>query len=195
MDIIDNLGRPIEAYNDFPNNLNVHNIEFGAGKNNFGKIEYPNCYLTDLEYPKNKQYYFERIGEDLDCHFLDSICDFYKTSIDRQFQNIILCNPYGFGYSGFGNAKKFFDRAGDLLLDNGRLQIIGSWKNPWCKKESFDNYLLTDLVVYKSKYQFELESFEELDENHDIIKKYNFYAMGLETTTIPNQKLTIKKTS
>lgn len=195
MPILDRFGNEIEHYIDFPKDLNITNIEFGAGKNNFGKIEYPKCYITDKYYPKEDVLHFtnHKDYEIQNCHYIDDICDFYEYKFERKFENLILCNPFFYGYNGLEGAKKFFDRVGELLSDNGRIHIIGKWSNPWCKKESLDKFLKNEIDIYKSKYNFELESFEVLDENHEINVKYIFHQVGLEDTTKPNEKMVIKK--
>ena len=195
MPILDKFGNEIEHHIDFPKDLNVTNIEFGAGKNNFGKREYPKCYLTDLEYPKELVLHFKNHAdyENKNCHYLDDICDFYEHNFERKFENLILCNPFYYGYKGLGGAKIFFNRVGDILCENGRIHIIGKWDNPWCKKESLDKFLKNEIDVYKSKYDFELESFELLDANHEINIKYNFHQTGLKKRTLPTEKIVIKK--
>lgn len=195
MPILDKYGNPITYHNNFPNDLAVTNIEFGAGRNDFGKREYPNCYVTDLSYPAKLKSYFQEYHEDItDYHYLDNICDFYNSKFERQFENIILCNPYGYGFKGLAGAKKFFDRAGEILVKNGQIHIIGNSTNPWCKKESFDNFIKNDTIaVFKSKYDFEIDIFEVLDTDHQINTNYKFYTTGLELETMPNERLTIKK--
>ncbi len=194
MPILDKFGNEIEHHTDFPNDLKITNIEFGAGKNNFGKIEYPKCYVTDLTYPESILHFKNYVDyKNEDCHYLDDICDFYEHKFERKFKNVILCNPYGYGFDKLGSAKKFFNRAGDILIHNGKIQIIGRDNNKFCKKESLDNFLKNEIEIYKSKYDFELESFEVLDVNHLINKQYTFYQRKLMEKTIPNEKLVIKK--
>ncbi|MDQ6470132.1 hypothetical protein RB619_05715 [Flavobacterium sp. LHD-80] len=195
MPILDKNGNPIAYHEIFPGDVEVNNIEFGAGRNNYGKIEYPNCYVTDLSYPAELKSYFQEYEDDnTDYHYLDNICDFYNTNFGRQFENIILCNPYGYGFYGLAAAKKFFDRAGEILIENGLIHILGKNNNKWSKKESFDKFIKNDVItVYQSKYDFKLESFETLDSEHDINVKYKFYTTGLLTETIPNERLIIKK--
>lgn len=195
MSILDKNGNPIAYHEIFPGDVEVNNIEFGAGRNDFGKREYPNCYVTDLSYPNELKSYFKEYQEDIkDYHYLDNICDFYNTNFGRQFENIILCNPYGYGFKGLASAKKFFDRAGEILVKNGQINIIGKSNNPWCKKESFDKFIKNDTIeIFKSKYDFEIDSFEILDGDHQINTNYKFYTTGLKLETIPNERLTIKK--
>ncbi len=194
MPILDKFGNEIAHHIDFPNDLEVNNIEFGAGRNNFGKREHPNCYLTDLSYPELLLHFKEHNDyETQDCHYLDNVCHFYDYNFTRKFENIILCNPFGYGFSKLGNAQKFFNRAGDILSENGKIHIIGKSNNPWCKKESFDKFLKNEIETYKSKYNFEIESYDPLDSNHEINTSYIFYCTGLRDKTIPNERLIIKK--
>lgn len=194
MPILDKFGNEIAHHINFPNDLEVNNIEFGAGRNNFGKREYPKCYLTDLSYPelilhfKNHNDYVNE-----DCHYLDNVCDFYKHNFERKFDNLIFCNPYEYGFFGLHGAKTFFDRAGDILSENGRIHIIGKSSNKWCKKEAFDKFLKNEILTYKSKYDYELEDFEILNINHSINTNYIFFESGLKKVTMPNEKIIIKK--
>ncbi|QLC66712.1 hypothetical protein LPB248_10555 [Flavobacterium sp. LPB0248] len=197
MPINDKFGIPIIHHPNFPNDIvgdiGVGNIEFGAGRNYFGKREFPNCYLTDLKNPELDHFSIHEDYEIRDCHFLDANCDFYKYDFDRTFQNIILCNPYFYGFQGLGNAKKFFDRAGDLLENDGKIHIIGSSSNKWCCKDSLEEYLENEIEEYKSNHTFILEAHEELTRQHTINVTYNFYKTELKDITVPNERLVLKK--
>ncbi len=192
MPINDIHGIPLIHHPNFPNDI-VNNIEFGAGRNYFGKKEFPHCYLTDLKMPDLNHFSTYENYEIEDCHFLDASCDFYKFNFGRTFENIILCNPYFYGFLGLGNAKKFFDRAGDLLSQQGRIHIIGSSSNKWCSKDSFDEYFENEIDEYKSNHTFVLDVHEELTRQHQINLTYNFYKTELRDPTIPNQRLVIQK--
>jgi hypothetical protein len=193
MPVLDKFGNPIQFHANFPYDNDILNIEFGAGRNNFGKREFPSCYLTDLSYPNLLSYFSDYTDENEDYHYLDNICDFYDIRLGRQFDNIILCNPYMYGYKNLGEAKRFFNRAGKILNTDGKLHIIGSSSNPWCKKDSYDKYVKNEIEAYFSEYNFELESFEVLNQEHEINRAYNFFTSGLNQQTVPNEKLIIKK--
>lgn len=192
MPINDINGIPIVHHLNFPND-DVRNIEFGAGKNYFGKKEFPNCYLTDLDNPNLPHFTHYPNYEIEDCHYLDANCDFFKYSFNRKFDNIILCNPFLYGFLGLGDAKRFFDRAGDLLNDDGKIHIIGSSFNKWCSKDSYDDYMSNEIDEYKSNYSFVLEDHVHLTRQHDINTSFSFYQAGLKDRTYPNQILVIKK--
>lgn len=194
MPINDINGNPLTQHLNFPNdNETVTNIEFGAGRNYYGKKEFPNCYLTDLTNP-NLLHFSQYVDYEFEnCHFLDANCDFYEYNFARTFENIILCNPYNYGFSGFGSAKKFFDRAGTLLNEEGEIHIIGHSLNKWSCKDSFEEYLENDIEDYKSKYNFKLHSYESLNREHSINATYRFYRTELKDLTVPNERLVIKK--
>jgi hypothetical protein len=196
MAIIDINGNPIK-HNEYNEHDKIVNIEFGSGKNYFGKREYPECYLTDINVP-SVMHFMDVFPDYLnaDCHFIDFTCNFYSHNFNgRLFEKIILCNPYDFGYNGLLEGKFFFDRAGDLLEHNGQLIIICSKSNPFASKKKLDLYLRSDGSSFQSKYKFEVEAFEEMDINHRIVKEYQFKQCCLEKITIPNQKIIIKKNS
>lgn len=184
-----------------PNNYNnldeIVNIEFGSGKGYFGKSEYPECYLTDQKIPQ-VQHFMECLPDyhNSDCHYIDFACDFYHHNFNgRLFQRIVLCNPHKFGYKGLLEARIFFNRAGDLLDKDGRIIIICSRSNAFGKKKNLDLYLGHNIRTNQSKYQFEMEDFEEMDTTHRIRTEYRFKQSCLIKDTIPNQKITIKKIS
>lgn len=193
MPINDINGTPIIHHLNFPNDV-VTNIEFGAGKNYFGKKEFPDCYLTDLTIPDGLPHFTHYVDYEVEnCHFLDANCDFYEYNFERTFKNIILCNPFNYGYNGLGSAKKFFDRAGELLSENGKIHIIGSSLNKWCCKDSFDEYLKNDIEVYKPNHTFIIEEHEKLTRQHQINLTYSFFRTELKDRTVPDERLVIKK--
>jgi hypothetical protein len=196
MAIVDINGDYIKQnkYNEYDK---VVNIEFGSGKNYFGKCEYPECYLTDKNIPQTP-HFIECLPDyhEADCHYIDFACDFYHHNFNgRLFKKIVLCNPYEFGYKGLLEAKIFFNRAGDLLENSGRIIIICSRTNPYVKKAKLDEYLTCSSPLVKSNYQFVLEEFEEMDAMHRIRKEYKFKQSCLKSDATPHQKITIKKIS
>lgn len=193
MPILDIFNEEILHHNDFPSNLEITNIEFGAGRNFYGKKEYPKCYLTDLSYPELLHFTQTANYDEVNNHFLDDLCNFYDYNFERTFNNIILCNPFNFGFNGLGNAKKFFDRAAELLSENGEIHIVGSSINKWCCKDSFDEFIYNDIEEYKSTHEFVLSTHEELSRENRINTTYKFYQTELKKITIPDQKLVIKK--
>lgn len=192
MPISDINGRPLQHYTNFPND-EVLNIEFGAGKGHFGKKEFPNCYLTDLSIPEIPHFTLHPDDyENIDCHYLDYECNYFETNLNgKTFDNLIICNPFEYGFLGIGTAKDFLDRAGELLNDNGCVYIIGHSKNPWSKYRNIERYLDKLKASGELTYNMELTK-ETIDDQHDY-SKYNFTHCDLKTTTEPNEKIIIKK--
>lgn len=175
----------------------IINIEFGAGKGYFGKKEFPSCYTTDKKTPSVDHFILHPLNYDtIDCHYIDFDCDFFEHNFNnRKFNNIILCNPYGFGYYGYLGAQKFFNRAGEILNDNGKIIVLCTHSNKFAKKDALEDYLSLEDSDFKSNYEFMLEEFVNLDANHPINQGYKFHQSCLNKKTIPNQKLVITKVS
>jgi hypothetical protein len=192
MPIADIYGNPLVHHVNFPID-EVRNIEFGAGKNYFGKREFPNCYITNLTTPNLLHFTHYPNYETVDCHYLDATCDYYEYNFNREFENIILCNPYHFGFSGLGDGKRFFDRAGDLLCNEGKIHIIGSSLNKWCARDSYDDYMSNEIEEFKSIYEFELLHCVPIPRQHLFNTTYKFYKSELLDRTYPDQMLVIKK--
>lgn len=192
MPIFDINGNPLAHHTNFPND-DVDNIEFGAGKNYFGKKEYPSCYLTDIEYPNIEHFMTDANYELGNYHYIDGLCDYYDYNFNRKFNTIILCNPYKFGYIGLAEGKRFFDRADQLLNPNGEIHIIGKSINKWCSSESLEFYLDNQIPEFKASADFRIESYLELNEQDEINTTYDFYQVGLQRTTLPNERIVIKR--
>lgn len=192
MPIYDKNGVPLVHHVNFPED-EVQNIEFGAGRNNFGKREFPNCYLTDLIYPKLQHFTTDENYEQGNYHFIDGLCNFYEYNFNKRFDRIILCNPFNYGYKELGGGKLFFDRIDDLLTEDGEVHIIGKACNPWCSKESLDEYFENQLEPFKPKSNFEIKEYEILPLEHNINLNYIFYKTELNDRTIPDERLVIKR--
>jgi len=155
MPIKDVNGFPLVHYNNFPND-EVRNIEIGAGKNYFGKREFPSCYITDLKIPNLQHFTIYDDYENQECHYIDDEFNYFETDVNgRTFDNLIFCNPFKFGFIGIAHAKDFLNKAGELLNENGFIHIIGHKTNPWTKSKNIVKYfnklkdsdeLLYDLV-------------------------------------------------
>lgn len=192
MPITDINGNPLVHHVNFPID-EVRNIEFGAGKNYFGKREFPSCYITNLTTPNLHHFTHYPNYELEDCHYLDATCDYYNYNFNREFENIILCNPYHFGFSGLGAGKRFFDRAGELLCREGKIHIVGHSSNPWCGIDYYDEYMSNEIEEFKSIYEFELLGCVPLPRTHPINTTYKFFKSELLDRTYPDQMLVIKK--
>lgn len=126
----------------FPVTEDVLNIEFGAGKGCFGKTEFPECFLTDIhdyEVSHASDCQTPVIGE---CHFLDGIEDFFTfDSRGKRFENLIFCNPYGFGFQGKTSSEIFLNNAERLLLNGGQIFVLGQFANHWVNNRKIQKWL------------------------------------------------------
>jgi len=195
MPINDVNGHPLVYYNNFPND-DVRNIEIGAGKNYFGKREFPRCYITDLKTPSLEHFTNYDDYENQDCHYIDTEFDYFESNINgRTFDNIICCNPSEYGFLGLGYAKDFLNKAGELLNDDGSIFILGHKKNPWANARKIEKYLKQLKESEQLLYNLEIVDFEIIDEQHRYIQEYKFTRCDIETSTQPNEKIVIKKTA
>lgn len=193
MPINDVNGMPIVYYNNFPND-DVRNIEIGAGRNYFGKREFPSCYVTDLKIPQLQHFTNFQDYENQDCHFLDAEFSYFETDINgRTFDNLIFCNPNEFGFLGIGCAKDFLNKAGEMLSENGLIHILGHKRNPWSKSDNIIRYLKKLTDEEQLSCNLEIVSVEDIGSDHRYLQEYRFTRCDIETTTEPNEKIIIKK--
>lgn len=156
-------------YDDFPETIDVQNIEFGAGKGFFGKIEFPNCFLTDQSDYQIK--HFTEVDEVKfgSCHFLDGLADYFNYDFKgKKFRKLIFCNPFGMGLSKKFEGIKFLDRANDLLEVNGEIFLLGQHANQFVKKKNVEkriNEYNLEFSDKKWKIDSELNSAELMDLN------------------------------
>jgi len=131
----------------FPEPVNVINIEFGAGLGRFGKIEFPNCFLTD-SHDYNVLHVTE-VSPGECCHHLDGILNYYNFNFEkRKFNRLVFCNPYEFGFRGKNETLKFLQRAEEILNVEGEIFILGNHNNPWTKRTS----LLKNIEIYNERF-------------------------------------------
>lgn len=190
MPILDRQGNHLVSYDDFPLNDEVHNIEFGAGVNYFGKKEFPNCFLTDIQPPSCDHFLVHPDDyEKKECHFLDSMCNYLNADFGHKtFYNLIFCNPFNIGFIGQGHADEFINRATALLNEDGKIYILGNTRNPWTKSRSIRKYLSEKVDL--GEVEIEVTT---LDENHSYIAEYTYKQCDMVTTTTPNELIIIKK--
>lgn len=126
----------------FPLPEAVKSIEFGAGKGYFGKVEFPNCFLTDLN-DWGVLHASEVKGTEFEeFHHLDGIIDYFKFNFEgRKFDRLIFCNPFLFGFKGKYETIRFLNRAKELLFDNGEIYVLGQKKNGWVNKHKTEKWV------------------------------------------------------
>lgn len=194
MPIVDINNIEIVPHQNFPNDMDVENIEIGASKNYFGKKYYPFCYLTD-KFPVEGLFHFTETAEydETNCHFLDYVGDFFELQIDRTFNNIIICNPYGFGFQGKEYSKLFLNKAGNLLNDGGSMIVIGNSKNGWSKYESANKWLTKLTLEGELNYSMQISQLQILQDTHEFRVNHTFNKIAISEPTKPNEMFTIQK--
>lgn len=192
MAVLDINNTEIVAYSDFPNNDEIRNLEIGASRNCFGKKYYPSCYLTDLAEPSYPHFQTLPNYDENNSHFLDYIGDFYDLNLERDFDLAIFCNPYGFGFRGREESKRFLNKSGQVLRNGGEILILGNKANQWSKYENARKWLsrLNDDNILD--YQLELSPLTVLDENHTYAN-HIFRKMTVDDTTIVHEMYKIVK--
>lgn len=155
-----------DYYYDFHNTVGVDNIEFGAGKSYFGKVEFSKCFLTDkIDFGAVHFLNNNIIVDDTNIHYLDGIADFYNYDFeDKKFENLIFCNPYYYGCNSLSATERFLNRCYDLLQTEGKIHIFGGYHNSYVNKiQKWFDKLDAEM---KSKWQI-----EELDDK--VLSKFN----------------------
>jgi hypothetical protein len=194
MQILDINQSEIVPHQNFPNDVGVENIEIGASKNCFGKKYYPFCYLTDLSTIEGLPHFTEIVDYNFDnCHFLDYIGNFFELEIDRVFNNVIFCNPYGLGFRGQENSKLFLNKAGELLSTGGTMIVIGNSSNAWSNYDNANKWLSRLTEDGELDFTMQISNLETLDETHEYRVNHTFNRLTIGQPALPNQMFTISK--
>lgn len=193
MPIFDINDSEIIYHPDFPDNERIRNLEVGASINCFGKKFYPACYLTDKDQPEYPHFYGTPDYDETNSHFLDFVGDFYSLELKRDFDLAIFCNPYGFGFRGKENSKKFLNKSGQVLRNGGEMLIIGNSANAWSKYRNAEKWLTMLQNEGMLNYNLQLQPLTRLDENHDYRNNHTFRKVVVTETTIVNEMYKIVK--
>lgn len=94
-------------------------IEVGAGRGDFGPRFYAPCVTTDI-----------RWSPDLSVVCKGESLAFKSTS----FSCVVICNPYGFGFTR-EDGKKLMAELIRVLRPDGTIIVIGHWQNPFCQHD------------------------------------------------------------
>lgn len=194
MPILDIYNSEITHHPNFPNDLDVVNIEVGASKNCFEKKYFPFCYLTDLLSIDDLPHFATIQDYDYDnCHFLDYVGNFFELNIERVFNTAIFCNPYGFGFQGKEHSKIFLNKAGEILSEEGELLIIGNATNGWSKYESAQKWLTKLTEENELNYSMQISDLTTLTDEHEYRSNHTFNRKTISVPAMPNQMFRIKK--
>lgn len=199
MAILDCNNLAIEGYDDFPNDPNVSNLEIGAGKGFFGKKFYPNCYLIDDNKEIGLNYshflslpdYSNNLNK---CHFLDYFCDFNQTGFKgKKFNNIVICNPYGYGFKSVNYAIEFLSNVDQILINKGKLTVLSNSRNVWGAYRRVSKYL--EQTISEISSNFVLSEKNSIDEEHKYRVDMDYFSSGLEIPTYPNEFYSLTKSN
>jgi len=168
--------------NKYPDEPDVLNIELGAGCNNFGKIFYPECYLTD------KERFQCPIG------YIDYYCDAYALPwTDNRFHKIILCNPHGYGFDPIDEqADKLMQELCRVIVSNGEIIVIGHSRNLYCNPDT----IRLCAAEYELKFpNFKITAHTPIEGVNEVAQKFKdhkFYQTNSPFPTRPNHLTIIK---
>lgn len=165
----------MKEYNDANDDISIRNLELAAGNGNFGKIYYPPCYATDIDGTKEN---------------IDFQCDALNTPFaDNRFDNIIICNPFGFGFNDQikEESQDFIREMLRIITHGGKIIVIGNDSNKFCKTkkvieqiQKFNSTSLTEKLAV---------SIEDITETS--YSDYSFYQTDGSRKAYPNKKFTI----
>lgn len=170
---------------------NITNIEIGGGLSRFSKVLYPQSYLTDITFPTGKPHFSEVNDLNTVCHFIDFECDILKFDFGgKLFDNIIMCNPYGYGFKHNLEGVLLLNKLGGILKSQGCITIVSNKRNPYTTK--IEDLLRNDLHD-KINFKFKIEK-SDIDSQQEF-NNMTFTSCDLKTATVPNERIVLKKTA
>ncbi len=165
----------------FTDNLQVVNIELGAGCGNFGQIYYPECFITDME-TKSK------LDEICTNHFVTISCDARNIPCEsNRFKNIIMCNPYGYGFKDRRDYT-FLNELYRVSLNEANIIILTSGVNRFATPDKV-KIRIKDYNLEHSTTRFMFD-YQEIDSEKDY-EGYNFFTTN-RRKTFPKFKIALK---
>ena len=170
--------------NAFMDDKSVLHLELGAGCGNFGKIYYPKCYLTDYD--------DDLVAICEKCH-IDYFCDAHNLPWNNnRFDKIIMCNPFGYGFSPSDEKNKLLAELLRVLKSkDSEIVVIGHWTNKHCSYKNIQ-IAVTDFM----KENRQLFSLEVVCDYPDFSVKYRDYIFrsirGAETKPSHEIKIYVK---
>jgi hypothetical protein len=190
MPILDLHNSELVSHPGFPNDTTVLHIEFGAGKNYFGKKFFPLCYLTEREESVFRIPHFTNFQdyEVRDCHYNDAQLDHIENPnifpSDR-FDKVIFCNPYGYGFRNVETTTFILNSLGRILRTGGSLLVLSHHTNGWGKYRNASRFF--NASVPSLRYNYQLTDLEPMDENHLFRQDQRYYSCNLQNETTPDQ--------
>jgi len=163
---------------DFVENIEIKNVELGAGCNEFGKKYYPQCYLTTIDADSIKQ-----------CKpkpKIDIYCDAYNTPFqDCRFEHVIICNPFGYGFKTKHDSSKLINEIVRILLNKGKIIIISNIRNSFFKANKIEQYFEEYKKTNNINFVFKMEEIDAEKIYPDIM----FFQSDGETQTKPSHQV------
>lgn len=169
----------IPHYQNFQDDYNVLHLELGGGCGNFGKLYHSPCYITEKDE--------EGIAQ-CSQNYIDFWCDAENMMIpEDRFEEIIMCNPYGFGFKNNEPAQTLLKNIATILKNNGKCIIIANSTNGYARYEKISKEVTT--FNQSNQVTFIVES-EDIDASQ-LYQSYEFYTTAKANPTIPNKKITL----
>lgn len=157
----------------------IKHLEIGAGCGNFGKIFFPQCYLTDKD---------DNLKENCDVCYIDYFCDACELPwSDNRFSKIIICNPYGYGFRDDESTEKLMNEVIRVLSNDSELLLLCNNINTYCNPKR----VKTRLTTYtQDRLNIKLSISEQTINSKQLYPNYIFRTLlGVETS--PKHKITI----
>lgn len=166
----------------FTDNTSITALEIGAGCGNFGKLYYPECYLTDVDISLRKSCN--------NCQ-IDWFCGYDKLPWgDDRFKNIIICNPFGYGFNDMDNTTSILDSLLRVLdFEGGKIIVLAHHTNKFCHPKRVKTRLVSYFEDKDLTYNFQVE---EIRPEEEYVNYTFFSATG--DVTKPNYRITINVT-
>lgn len=166
----------MKEYNEANDDISIRNLELAAGNGDFGKTHFPPCYATDIDGTKEN---------------IDFQCDALNTPFaDNRFDNIIICNPWHFGFNNeLSNeeAQDFIREMVRIITHGGKIIIIGNSNNKYCKPQK----VTEQIAIFNATYGNEELYIEIEDITATSYPNATFYVTDGSRRTYPNKKITI----
>lgn len=160
----------------FTDDFTKKNIEVGAGNGDFGQRYYPQCYLTDYDQSLKSS------RTKIDC-FCDAHNLIYWNN-DR-FEHVIMCNPFGYGFSETDSSEALLDELIRVLKNKGKIVILGNKTNKFCAPQRIEKRL-NNYVRDHVHLKFEVNDIDA----KSLYGDYKFWSCdGFEV--IPTKKIEI----
>ena len=165
-----------------PFNINpqIKNLELGAGCGSFGAFYYAECFITDKSHPA-------LLHERCKGSYTASVeCDAYEIPCGKdRFNNIIMCNPYMYGFRDDEQSIIFLDELYRVLTKNGKVTILTTKNNPYSTPKRVEKRIKNyNLGAEQEKFKISVETI-------DPSKKYPraIFRCGGGKTTTPNYEI------